>query len=76
MTVAVLWHDGEITHGTNATDVLHKLCGGWNPNTVIELRSVLAKRALCHEPIKHLSDNDFLCMLDARGVLTYQIINP
>ena len=42
MSVAVLWHDGDVTHGTNATDVLNKLCGGWNPNTVIELRSVFS----------------------------------
>ena len=75
MSVAVLWHDGEVTRGVNATDVLHKLCGGWNPNTVVELRAVLAKRALCSEPINYLSDDDFLRMLDAKGALTYQFVN-
>lgn len=75
MSVAVLWHDGDVTHGTNATDVLNKLCGGWNPNTVFELRSVFAKRALCNELIEHLTDDEFLQLLDAKGVLTYQHIN-
>jgi hypothetical protein len=72
MSVAVLWQDGEVTSGTNATDVLHKLCGGWNPNTIPELRSVLAKRALCNELINTLDDDEFLQLLDAKGVLTYQ----
>jgi hypothetical protein len=75
MSVAVLWHDGDVTHGKNATDVLEQLCGGWNPNTVIELRSVFAKRALCNELIEQLSDDEFLQLLDAKGVLTYQHIN-
>ena len=74
MSVAVLWQDGEVTSGTNATDVLHKLCGGWNPNTIPELRSVLAKRALCNELIYTLDDDEFLQLLDAKGVLTYQKI--
>jgi hypothetical protein len=74
VTVAVLWHDGDVTQGTNATDVLNKLCGGWNPNTVLELRSVFAKRALCNELIEHLTDDEFLQLLDAKGVLTYQVI--
>ena len=75
MTVAVLWHDGEVTQGVDASDVLNQLCGGWNPNTVFELRSVFAKRALCNELIEHLTDDEFLQLLDAKGVLTYQHIN-
>ena len=75
MTVAVLWNDGEVTQGVDASDVLNQLCGGWNPNTVLELRSVFAKRALCNELIEHLTDDEFLRLLDAKGVLTYQRIN-
>lgn len=75
MSVAVLWRDGEVTKGVDATDVLRQLCGGWNPNTVIELREVLAQRAGMHDSPAALDDDAFLRQLDATGVLTYQRIN-
>lgn len=75
MTVAVLWRDGEVTKGRDATDVLEQLCGGWNPNTIIELRDVLARRAGLSISPACLDDDGFLRQLDAVGVLTYQLIN-
>lgn len=75
MTVAVLWRDGEVTKGRDATDVLEQLLGGWNPNTIIELRDVLARRAGLSISPACLDDDGFLRQLDAVGVLTYQLIN-
>lgn len=72
MSVAVLWRDGHVTHGVDATDVLLKLCGGWNPNTVIELREVLARRAGVVLTPQAFDDEQFLQQLDAAGALTYQ----
>ena len=71
MTVAVMWGDGVVTMGDDATDVLETLCGGWNPNTVIELRGVLARRARIEHDYS-LSDDAFLQRLDSVGVLTLQ----
>jgi hypothetical protein len=75
MSVAVLWHDGEITAGKDATDVLRQLLGGWNPNTVAELRDVLARRSLINvDDARKLNDDEFLQLLDCKGTLTYQQI--
>ena len=74
MRLAVMWHDGAVTDGDDATDVLRNLCGGWNPNTVKELRAVLAKRArIAHD--HELTDQQFLEHLDSVGVLTLQHIS-
>ena len=75
MSVAILWRDGEVTKGRDATDVLNQLCGGWNPNTIIELRDVLARRAGLNISPACLDDDAFLRQLDATGVLTYQHVN-
>lgn len=75
MTVAVLWRDGEVTKGRDATNVLEQLLGGWNPNTIIELRDVLARRAGLTISPACVDDDGFLRQLDASGVLTYQLIN-
>jgi hypothetical protein len=75
MTVAVLWRDGEVTKGADATDVLRQLLGGWNPNTIIELRDVLARRAGLTISPACVDDDGFLRQLDASGILTYQLIN-
>lgn len=75
MSVAVLWHDGEITAGKDANEVLQQLLGGWNPNTVSELRDVLARRALINvDDVRQLNDDEFLQLLDCKGALTYQHI--
>jgi len=75
MSVAVLWQDGEVTAGKDATDVLRQLLGGWNPNTVAELRDVLARRSLINVgDARQLNDDEFLQLLDCKGTLTYQQI--
>ena len=73
MSVAVLWADGEIIRGVDATDCLSRMLGGWNPNTVIELRHVLARRAML-DNFAQLNDQEFLQALDAQGALTFQQI--
>lgn len=75
MSVAILWRDGDVTKGKDATDVLQQLCGGWNPDTVLELRNVLAQRAGVTISPATLDDDGFLRHLDATGVLTYQRIS-
>lgn len=73
--VAVMWHDGETTYGRDATHLLTRLLGGWNPNTVNELRAVLCKRSLIDVQQTHdMSDDEFLQLLDIKGALTYQHI--
>ena len=74
MSVAILWLDGEVTQGKNATDLLENLCGGWNPNNVEQLRDVLANRACIERPSANISDDEFLQRLDAAGLLTYQTV--
>lgn len=75
MSVAVMWHNGEVTVGKDARDVLQQLLGGWNPNTIIELRDVLARRALINVvDARKLNDDEFLQLLDCKGILTYQQI--
>ena len=73
MSVAVLWQDGVQTHGKTATDILQQLRGGWNPNTVTELRDVLARRARVNAvDAQLLNDEEFLELLDCAGALTFQ----
>lgn len=73
MTVAVLWHDGVETRGKTATHILQQLRGGWNPNTIIELRDVLARRAKLNAvDARLLNDEEFLELLDCAGALTFQ----
>jgi hypothetical protein len=55
--------------------VLRQLLGGWNPNTIIELRDVLARRAGLSISPACVDDDGFLRQLDATGILTYQLIN-
>ena len=75
MSVAVLWHDGEITAGKDANEVLQQLLGGWNPNTIGEFRDVLARRSLIIlDDARQLNDDEFLQLLDCKGALTYQQI--
>lgn len=75
VTVAILWRDGSVTKGANATEVLEQECGGWNPQTVAELRVALAQRAGMYISPTEFDDEQFLQHLDACGVLTYQHIN-
>lgn len=65
------WHNGEVTVGTDATDLLKQLRGGWNPTDVHELKVVLARRGRINAPTNTETDEQFLQRLDAAGMLFY-----
>ena len=65
------WHNGEVTVGIDATDLLKQLRGGWNPPTVNELKVVLARRGRIDAPSNTETDDQFLQRLDAAGMLSY-----
>jgi len=75
MKVCVLFPDGEQVVGIDATDVLSRMLGGWNPDTMSELRDVLAKRACIPPKRDDESDLEFLYRLDAATLLCVQITN-
>lgn len=75
MRVQVLWHNGEKTIGQDATHVLSQILGGWNPDTMNELRLTLARRASIEPPREGESDLEFLWRLDAASLLTVQMTN-
>ena len=69
------WHDGDKTIGTDATDVLQQLVGGWNPPTINELKVVLARRGRIEPPNNIETDEQFMQRLDACGMLSYRKID-
>lgn len=75
MKVQILWHDGETTVGQDATHVLSQLLGGWNPETMSELKATLARRACIDAPTDDESDLAFLYRLDRASLLCVQITN-
>lgn len=72
----VLWPDGSLYCGVDATDILHDLCGGWNPSTIPALRRALARRAGISMPTATESDRHFLDRLAAAGVLMIYEVHP
>ena len=70
----IMWADHSIESGHSATDVLEQVCGGWNPPTVPELRTVLARRVGITAPTKSETDLEFLHRLaDAKVILLYEV---
>jgi len=67
--IMITWSDGSVDSGPDATNVLEQVCGGWNPPTVGQLRSVLAKRASIFPPTADESDLEFLYRLRNSGVI-------
>jgi hypothetical protein len=67
----IKWHNGETTEGATATDLLKQLLHGWNPDTVPELKIVLAKRGQVAPPTAQENDEEFLRRLHANGMLVY-----
>lgn len=65
----LMWPDGSITCGSNATDVLKQLCGGWNPDSLSELRREFASRCGMSSPDVSETDDSFICRLVASGAL-------
>jgi len=72
----VLWQDGSLECGVDAADILHDLCGGWNPSTILALRRALARRAGISMPTTTESDRHFLDRLAAAGVLMIYEVHP
>lgn len=72
---AVLFPSGTQVWGCDASDLLEQMCGGWNPDTVAELRCALARRAGIEnratlESVSLLSDEEFCSMMNERNFWT------
>ena len=66
------WHNGEQTHGKDATHLLKQLLHGWNPSTVPALKVALARRGrIPFDERQEETDEQFLLRLHNAGVLTY-----
>ena len=72
----IAWLDGSVDSGSDATNVLEQVCGGWNPPTVEQLRYVLAKRAAIFAPTADESDLEFLYRLRNCGVIAIYKVDP
>jgi hypothetical protein len=68
----IKWLNGEQTVAENATDLLEQLLHGWNPDTVPELKVVLAKRGNVSPPSNKESDDQFLQRLHQHGMFDYE----
>ena len=71
MNKVIRWWDDSVTRGEDATDILNKLTGGWNPESVEELKVVLAKRGQVSAPSNTESDEAFLMRLAKHGMFDY-----
>lgn len=67
----IKWWDGSRTVGADASDILKKLTGGWNPDSVQELKVELAKRGSVSPPSNAETDEDFLMRLSSYGMFDY-----
>jgi|GEM_PF-4917480 len=65
----VMWADGSITSGRDATSLLIDLCGGWNPPTLPAVRRELARRSGIRVPRSDEGDRNFLERLVAAGTI-------
>lgn len=75
MKIRVLWPSGEVSQAPTATRLLESLCGGWNPDTIEELRVSLARRANIAPPTIDEPDLEFLFRLDSATLLCVQVVN-
>jgi hypothetical protein len=72
--IVLLFPDGSEILGATANHVLQKMLGGWNPDSIGQLRDRLASRAgIVHDT--KLSDIEFLYKLDASGWVTVQHVD-
>lgn len=74
--LVIMWPDRSLTSGQDATDILEQLCGGWNPETIPELRRTLARRAAMTAPTDEETDREFLDRMVAKGVLKMYEVHP
>lgn len=71
MTKMIRWWDDSVTKGEDASEILRKLTGGWNPDSVEELKVELAKRGQLSAPSNTESDEEFLMRLAKHGMFDY-----
>ncbi len=66
----VMWPDGSMSCGRDATELLRSECGGWNPNSLTALRRVLAQRSGIAPPRRGETNRRFLERLAAAGTIS------
>lgn len=72
MSKVIRWWDDSVTRGDDATNILKKLTGGWNPDSVEELKVELAKRGQVSAPSHEETDEEFLMRLAKHGMFDYR----
>ena len=65
----VMWSEGPVLCGRDATDLLHTMRGGWNPSSLTAMRRVLAQRAGISPPKRGETNRRFLDRLEAAGTI-------
>lgn len=65
----VMWPDGSVSCGRDATDLLNGIRGGWNPSSLTALRRVLAQRSGMAPPKRGETNRRFLDRLEATGTI-------
>lgn len=65
----VMWPDGSVSCGRDATDLLRSECGGWNPSSLTALRRVLAQRSGIAPPRRGETNRKFLERLAEAGTV-------
>jgi hypothetical protein len=65
----IMWPDGSVSCGSDATDLLRTISGGWNPSSLTGLRRVLAQRAGISPPKRGETNRRFLDRLEAAGMI-------
>jgi len=65
----IMWPDGTVSCGLDATDLLNGIRGGWNPSSLTALRRVLAQRAGMDAPKRGETNRRFLERLEAAGTI-------
>lgn len=65
----VMWPDGSVSCGRDATDLLQSERGGWNPSSLTALRRVLAQRSGIAPPRRGETNRRFLERLVASGTI-------
>lgn len=66
----VMWPDGSMSCGRDATELLRSECGGWNPTSLTGLRRVLAQRSGIAPPRRGETNRRFLERLAGAGAIT------
>ena len=66
----VMWPDGSLSCGRDATDLLRSECGGWNSATLTKFRRSLALRFGLAPPRQGETNRQFLDRLARAGTIT------